>query len=30
MAADATTGGYWLVAGDGGVFSFAAPFFGAG
>jgi hypothetical protein len=23
-------GGYWLVATDGGVFSFAAPFFGAG
>ena len=30
MAADATTGGYWLVAADGGVFAFAAPFAGAG
>jgi hypothetical protein len=24
-----TTGGYWLVAGDGGVFSFHAPFYGS-
>jgi len=29
MAADPTTGGYWLVAADGGIFSFAAPFEGA-
>jgi hypothetical protein len=28
MAAD-PAGGYWLVASDGGVFSFGAPFFGA-
>ena len=30
MAADPSTGGYWLVASDGGVFSFDAPFYGAG
>ena len=29
MAADSTTGGYWLVAADGGVFSFHAPFRGS-
>jgi hypothetical protein len=29
MAADATTGGYWLVASDGGVFSLHAPFQGS-
>jgi hypothetical protein len=29
MAADGATGGYWLAASDGGVFSFDAPFFGA-
>jgi N-acetylmuramoyl-L-alanine amidase len=29
MAADPKTGGYWLVAADGGVFSFNAPFFGS-
>jgi hypothetical protein len=29
MATDAATGGYWLVASDGGVFSFGAPFYGA-
>ena len=29
MAADQVTGGYWLVASDGGVFSFDAPFFGS-
>ncbi len=29
MAADPTTGGYWLVASDGGVFSFGAPFEGS-
>jgi hypothetical protein len=27
---DAATGGYWLVAGDGGMFGFNAPFYGAG
>jgi hypothetical protein len=27
---DDATGGYWLVAADGGVFSFGAAFFGAG
>ena len=26
----AATGGYWLVASDGGIFSFDAPFYGAG
>ena len=30
MATDDATGGYWLVAGDGGVFAFGAPFLGAG
>ena len=30
ITADAATGGYWLVAGDGGMFSFNAPFYGAG
>jgi hypothetical protein len=30
MAADLGTGGYWLVASDGGIFSFGAPYFGAG
>ncbi len=29
MAVDRTTGGYWLVASDGGVFSFNAPFLGS-
>ena len=29
MAADPQTGGYWLVASDGGIFSFNAPFLGA-
>jgi hypothetical protein len=29
MAADAGTGGYWLVGADGGIFSFGAPFYGA-
>ncbi|MDE3203007.1 MAG: hypothetical protein KGQ66_02160, partial [Acidobacteriota bacterium] len=29
MASDPATGGYWLVASDGGVFSFNAPFFGS-
>lgn len=29
MATDQVTGGYWLVAADGGVFSFDAPFFGS-
>jgi len=29
MAVDRTTGGYWLVASDGGVFSFNAPFMGS-
>jgi len=29
MAADPTTGGYWMVGADGGVFSYGAPFFGA-
>jgi hypothetical protein len=29
MAVDDTTLGYWLVAADGGVFTFAAPFFGS-
>jgi hypothetical protein len=27
---DPSTGGYWLVASDGGVFSFNSPFYGAG
>jgi hypothetical protein len=30
IAADPATGGYWLVAGDGGIFSFGAPYYGAG
>jgi hypothetical protein len=29
MATDPFTGGYWLVASDGGVFSFHAPFYGS-
>ena len=29
MVADAATGGYWLVASDGGVFAFHAPFYGS-
>jgi hypothetical protein len=29
MAADPATGGYWLVASDGGVFAFNAPFLGS-
>ncbi len=29
MAPDPATGGYWLVAADGGVFSFNAPFYGS-
>ena len=29
MAIDPATGGYWLVATDGGIFSFNAPFFGS-
>ena len=29
MAVDRTTGGYWLVASDGGVFAFNAPFHGS-
>jgi hypothetical protein len=29
MAVDPTTGGYWLVASDGGIFSFNAPFLGS-
>ena len=29
MAVDSSTGGYWLVAGDGGIFSFGAPFLGS-
>ena len=29
MADDAATGGYWLAASDGGVFSFHAPFYGS-
>ena len=29
MAVDPGTGGYWLVAADGGVFSFDAPFEGS-
>ena len=30
MAADLVTNGYWMVASDGGIFSFDAPFYGAG
>jgi hypothetical protein len=29
LADDVETGGYWLVASDGGIFSFGAPFFGS-
>ena len=29
MAADPATGGYWLLGGDGGVFSFDAAFYGS-
>ena len=29
MAIDLVTGGFWLVARDGGVFSFTAPFYGS-
>lgn len=29
MAVDQATGGYWLVASDGGIFSFHAPFYGS-
>ena len=29
MAVDPSTGGYWLVASDGGIFSFNAPFYGS-
>jgi hypothetical protein len=29
IAADTSTGGYWLAAADGGVFSFDAPFYGS-
>lgn len=29
MATDPATGGYWLLGGDGGVFSFGAPFYGS-
>lgn len=29
IAVDRTTGGYWLVASDGGVFAFNAPFYGS-
>ena len=29
MAVDRATGGYWLVASDGGVFAFNAPFLGS-
>jgi hypothetical protein len=29
MAADPLTGGYWLVATDGGIFSYDAPFLGS-
>ena len=29
MAADNATGGYWLVAADGGIFSYGAPFEGS-
>ena len=29
MAADPTTGGYWMVSSDGGIFSFNAPFVGS-
>jgi hypothetical protein len=29
MAFDPASGGYWLVASDGGIFAFHAPFFGS-
>ncbi len=29
MAADSATSGYWLVASDGGIFAYNAPFFGS-
>ena len=29
IAADAQTGGYWMVASDGGIFAFDAPFYGS-
>jgi hypothetical protein len=29
MASDPATGGYWLVASDGGVFAFNAPYYGS-
>jgi hypothetical protein len=29
MAQDPATGGYWLVAADGGIFAFHAPFYGS-
>jgi hypothetical protein len=29
IAADPATGGYWMVASDGGIFSFNAPFLGS-
>ena len=29
MAQDPVTGGYWLVASDGGIFAFNAPFLGS-
>jgi hypothetical protein len=29
MAVDPKTGGYWLVASDGGIFAFNAPFYGS-
>jgi len=30
MAADPATGGYWLLASDGGIFGFGAPYLGDG
>ena len=29
VATDSATGGYWVVASDGGIFSFDAPFYGS-
>ncbi len=29
IVTDNVTGGYWIVAADGGIFSFAAPFYGS-
>jgi hypothetical protein len=29
MSADSRTGGYWLVAADGGIFTFNVPFYGS-